>query len=141
MPPCCVCSWPTKCHASAGRRSAAALAAASWSRFSPMSVTPRAASRRTSSAGQVLVTAMRVTSSGRRPAIRQAASIRARTSARLAASSARDRRSTLMAIRLSRRQPGEAGEPAGDTVAAVGVVAIVLDGARRVDGDRPDAGP
>ena len=67
------------CCSAAGRRSAtgrqllklSALAAASWSRFSPTSVTPRAARRRTSSAGWNLVTTISV---GRslRPAARAA---------------------------------------------------------------------
>ena len=53
--------------------------AASWSRFSPMSRTPRAARWPTSSAGNVLVTATRVTSARSRPASAQAAAIRSST--------------------------------------------------------------
>ena len=44
------CNWPTKCQRSPAG-TAAALAAASWSLFSPTSVTPSAASSSTSLAG------------------------------------------------------------------------------------------
>src|SRR5690349_15077845 len=68
---------------------AAALGAASASRFSPKSVRPSPLSSITSTAGCVLVIAIRVTSPLSRPALAQAASILPLTSARLPASSAR----------------------------------------------------
>ena len=53
-----------KCHRSPRSAHSAALASASWWRFSPTSVTPRPASRRTSEAGKNLVTTTSVTSLG-----------------------------------------------------------------------------
>ena len=60
---------------------AAAFSAASWSRFSPTSVTPRAASRRTSSAGWNLVTTISRGGRSCRPAAATALSMRCRTAA------------------------------------------------------------
>ncbi len=57
-----VCSCPTKCQVSPRSAHSATFAAASWSRFSPMSRTPSSASRRMSLAGNVLVTTTTVTS-------------------------------------------------------------------------------
>ena len=59
-------SWPMKCQLSPRSCSCAAFSAASWSRFSPTSVTPSDASRRTSWAGWNLVTTIRLRR--RRPA-------------------------------------------------------------------------
>ena len=87
-----VCSWPMKCQrtgADAASATAAALGAASWSRFSPKSAWPSSASATTSSAGLVLVTAMSVISLASRPAAAHAAATRAWIAARLPASSAR----------------------------------------------------
>ena len=122
-----VWSAPTKCQCSLGSATSAALAEASWSRLSPTSVTPRSASAPTSEAGQVLVTATRVTSPGARPAAAAAAAIRACTSARFAASSAWRVADAGSATR--RVQPDDAREASGRAVAAVGVLLGVVVGA------------
>ena len=58
-----------KCTSRSPRlRSSATFADASWSRFSPIAVTPSSASRSTSLAGKNLVTATSDTSEGSRPA-------------------------------------------------------------------------
>jgi hypothetical protein len=85
------CSWPMKCQRTgpmAASATAAALGAASWSRFSPKSCWPSSVSATTSSAGLVLVTAMSVISLASRPAAAHAAATRALVAARFAASSA-----------------------------------------------------
>src|SRR5262249_12906258 len=84
-----VCNWPTKCQVIGKSAQAAALGAASASRFSPKLVTPSSASSLTSAAGHVLVIATSVMSVTPRPHAAHAASILLVTPARLAASSAR----------------------------------------------------
>src|SRR4051794_7013286 len=96
-------SWPTKCHRRSRSAQLACLSRASWSRFSPTSPTPSSARIRTSLAGQVFVTATRATSSGGRPAETQAAAIRARVAARLAASSSRRLKATSRPLRRTDR--------------------------------------
>src|ERR1700730_14691324 len=85
-----LCNCPTKCHVTGcpAAATAAALGAASWSRFSPQSVSPRLASASPAAAGYVLVTATSVISSGSRPAAAHAAAIRFLVAARLRESSA-----------------------------------------------------
>ena len=78
------CRWPTRCQRRpSARRSAraATLASASCTLFSPKSRRPAAKASRTASAGCVLLTATRVTSSGRRPARAAARAMRSRTAA------------------------------------------------------------
>ena len=62
--PCCAAAARRSASAGEVRALARASAAASWSRFSPTSVTPSPASSRTSEAGNVLVTAISVTDAG-----------------------------------------------------------------------------
>src|SRR6266700_2436196 len=85
------CNCPTKCQRTStpAAATAATFGAASWSRFSPMSRTPRLARCSTSLAGYVLVTATRVTAARSRPAAAQASAIRVRTRASRVASSVR----------------------------------------------------
>ena len=75
-----------KCQLRPRSSSCAALSAASWSRFSPTSVTPSDASRRTSCAGWNLVTTIRRGGVACRPAAATAASILRRTAERFASS-------------------------------------------------------
>ena len=97
------CSWPMKCQRSGRSASSAALPISSCARFSPKSRCPSAARARTSSAGQVLLTASSATDAGSRPAARAAASIRARTARRF--SSSRPRADP--ARRAPARQPSQ----------------------------------
>src|SRR5437868_7406129 len=119
------------------RAHSAALGAASWSRFSPTSVTPSSRSRPMSDAGRVLVIAMIVISLTFRPASSQAAATRARTRASPAAISSRRASARADAggwfIRPSWREPDQAREPPSTAVAPVGVEIPVLGGAPVVD--------
>src|SRR5215472_11095200 len=119
------------------RAHSAALGAASWSRFSPTSVTPSSRSRPMSDTGRVLVIAMIVISLTFRPASSQAAATRARTCASPAAISPRRASARAAAggwlIHPSWREPDEAGEPPGAAVTPVGVELTVLGGAPLVD--------
>ena len=103
-----------KCQRRPRSAHSAALASASWWRFSPTSVTPRSASSRTSEAGKNLVTTTSVTSSGSRPAPTQAAAIRRRTASRLAAELVAAAHEAAIRISPARR-------PDSGAVASVGV--------------------
>jgi hypothetical protein len=129
-----VCSPPTKCHRTPGHL--AALAAASWSRFSPDVGTPEVAQQRTSLAGRVLVTATRSTSSrapgggtrGRQPLLElgeRAASSAARSAHR-------------RGVRALTAQPHDAGVPPGAAVPPVGEEALGL--LERAAADGADVG-
>src|SRR3954449_5048849 len=153
-----------KCQRSGRSATSAAFPRSSWARFSPKSRWPSAASARTASAGQVLLTASSDTSAGSRPAARAVASIRARTARRFAARSFTRRssqpatsliigewlrdtaagtrsRPTMINSARASGEPDQAGLPAGDAVAAVGEQGAVLGGAPRVLDDLGDAGP
>ena len=131
------CSWPTKCHRGARSRrhsnaaASSTFAAASWSRFSPTSRTPRSTSAATSD-GRERLGHHDERHLGRVPpgASAQASSIRERTRASRSASSSRRGASGVARVRLpGGPQPGDAGEPAGPAVATVGVERGRLPGA------------
>src|SRR5712692_935617 len=94
-----------------------------------------------SETGKVLVTAISVTSSLRRPAALQAAAIRARTSPRLALSSARRsaRAAGTFVTGTSWREPDQPGEPPCAAIAPVGEQLGRLGGAPAVTAYMPDA--
>ena len=110
-----VCSWPTKCHTSGRSRQAAALAPASWSRFSRDVGDAERGEPPDVVGGQGLGDrdqGHRRRVAGRRP--RRPRRCRPRTVARLAASSSVARR------RSPRRTVTTPARPPGDAVAAVG---------------------
>ena len=118
-----LCRPPMKCQARSRSAHSAALASASWWRFSPTSVTPSSARSRTSEAGKNLVTTTSVR--------RRARGRRRRRPRRSARGPRRARpRSRRGGSCRSRSQPDQAGQPAGrGAVAAVGVEVGGLAGA------------
>src|SRR3954469_11469868 len=135
-----------RCQRSGRSVRAAALPSSSCTRFSPKSTCPRAATARTSSAGQVLLTAISRTEDGARPAARAAAATRSRTARRFC--SRRDSGTDcILAVGAeaaimagSALQPDDPRLTAGDAVAAVGEEEAVLDGASRVVHDLANPG-
>ena len=109
--------------------SSATLAAASWSRFSPIAVTPSSASRSTSLAGKNLVTAISVDLVGVASGA-GAGRVDARAHARRGCA-ASSRAALVRRARHAARGHDDPGETAGPAVAAVGVQPVVLPRAAR----------
>ncbi len=85
-----VCRWPMRCQRRGGgpaiAASVSALTAASWTRFSPRSRTPRAIISATRAGSTVLLAATSSTAPGSRPERSAAAAMRRRTAASRSAS-------------------------------------------------------